>query len=58
LAQARGSVPVQHAVTIEVVEGPIEHCPKCGWSRNEHVASTNGGQKSNRAEVNQRCVET
>jgi hypothetical protein len=55
LAQARASVPVQHAVTIEVVEGPIEHCPKCGWSRNEHVASTNGGQKSNRAEVNQRC---
>jgi hypothetical protein len=22
-------------VDIEVIEGPIEHCPKCGWHRDE-----------------------
>jgi hypothetical protein len=37
LAQARASVPVQHAVTIEIVEGPIEHCPACGWHRGQQV---------------------
>jgi hypothetical protein len=35
LAEVRASVPVQHVVSVELVEGPIEHCPACGWHRDQ-----------------------
>jgi hypothetical protein len=36
MAQVRSSVPQEPIkVDVEFVEGPIEHCPKCGWHRDE-----------------------
>jgi hypothetical protein len=36
MAEIRSSVPQEPVrVEIEYVEGPIEHCPKCGWHRDE-----------------------
>jgi hypothetical protein len=35
---ARANVPRQIGVEIEFVEGPVEHCPKCGWHRGEPTA--------------------
>ena len=36
MAEIRASVPqAPLRVDVELIEGPIEHCPKCGWHRDE-----------------------